>query len=64
MKVTVDQSRCVGQGMCALYAPAVFILGDEDGRAQVQDENVRADQMEAVRQAARACPEQAISIDE
>jgi ferredoxin len=40
----------------------VFRLSDEDGRAQVQSSTVETDQEDAVRQAARACPEQAITI--
>jgi len=62
MKVCVDLTKCVGQGMCVLYAPMVFRLSDEDGRAQVQSSTVETDQEDAVRQAARACPEQAITI--
>jgi ferredoxin len=64
MIVSVDLSKCVGQGMCVLYAPDIFLLSDEDGRAQVRQGSVRKDQEDAVRQAARACPEQAISITE
>lgn len=64
MKIVVDPDRCVGQGMCALYAPDIFVLSDEDGRAQPAMNEIPADMEEAVRQAARACPEQAISVIE
>jgi|TARA_B110001454_G_scaffold16244_1_gene14733 ferredoxin len=64
MIACVDLGKCVGQGMCVLYAPNVFALSDEDGRAQLRTGSVPQEQEDAVRQAARACPEQAISITE
>ena len=62
MKVRVDGHRCVGHGMCYLAAPDVFQLSDEDGHAYVLSEDVPADLNEAVHQAQRSCPEQAIYI--
>lgn len=64
MKVSIDPNKCVGQGMCVLYAPDIFHLSDDDGRAQVQQGSVPKGLEDAVRHAARACPEQAISITE
>lgn len=64
MKVTVVSERCVGQGMCILYAPQAFELSDEDGRSKEKFLIVPPEQEEAVRRAANACPEQAIEIDE
>lgn len=64
MKVHVNLNRCVGQGMCILYAPGAFELSDEDGRAFAVSTLVPKDQADAVRQAASACPEQAIEISE
>lgn len=63
MRVRVDEDRCVGHGMCYLAAPAVFQLSDEDGHAQVMSEDVGSDLEEAVLQAQRGCPEQAIVVD-
>ncbi|WP_419827193.1 ferredoxin [Sphingomonas sp.] len=63
MKVRVDGERCVGQGMCFLAAPEVFQLSDEDGHAYVSSEEVSPDLDEAVHQAQRSCPEQAIVVD-
>lgn len=62
MKVHVDEEKCVGQAMCFLVCPEMFELSDEDGRARILREDVPADLEEAVRQAERSCPEQAISI--
>ncbi len=63
MRVRVDASRCVGHGMCTLAAPDIFQLSDEDGHAYVLSQDVPAVLDEAVRQAERGCPEQAIIVD-
>ena len=62
MIVRVDGDRCVGHGMCYLAAPNIFQLSDEDGHAYVLSEQVPADLDDAVRQAERGCPEQAIIV--
>lgn len=62
MKVKVDGTRCQGHTLCAMIAPKVFELDDVDGHASPVSEDVPADQEEAVREAVRSCPEQAISI--
>ena len=63
MKVRVDGNRCVGHGMCILAAAELFQLSDEDGHAYVLSEDVPARLDEAVLQAVRGCPEQAIVVD-
>lgn len=45
-----------------MAAPEVFELSDIDGHASVVDEDVPADLEEKVREAARSCPEQAITV--
>ncbi|QIX52648.1 ferredoxin [Rhodococcus sp. DMU1] len=62
MKVRVDAQRCQGHTLCAMAAPEVFELSDIDGHASVVDEDVPADLEEKVREAARSCPEQAITV--
>ena len=62
MIVRVDGDRCVGHGMCYLAAPDIFRLSDEDGHAYVLSEDVPAALDEAVLQAERGCPEQAIIV--
>lgn len=37
MKVTVDASVCIGAGMCALTAPAVFDQDEDDGTVVLLD---------------------------
>jgi ferredoxin len=61
MKVTVDDDRCRGHGICCLACPEVFDLTD-DGYAVAQTPQVPAEFEEAVRTAAASCPERAIVI--
>ncbi len=64
MKVRVDQERCQGHTLCAMIAPDMFELNDIDGSSSAVTEVVPPDQIDAVREAAQSCPEQAILIDE
>ncbi|KDF01292.1 ferredoxin [Mycobacterium sp. ENV421] len=64
MKVRVDQDRCQGHTLCAMIAPDMFELSDIDGSSSPVTEEVPADQIELVREAAHSCPEQAILIEE
>jgi ferredoxin len=59
MRVVVDASLCEGHGKCALAAPEVFVLGDDD-RSHVRPAEVAPDLREKVEQAIRLCPRQAI----
>ncbi len=60
MKVTVDDQRCRGHGMCLTLCPEVFDLTD-DGYAVADPEEVPAGLEDAAREAIENCPEQAIS---
>lgn len=62
MRIKVIDDRCVGHGMCLLACPEIFVLSDEDGHASVRVEIVPAGLEEAVDQAVRGCPEQAIIV--
>ena len=64
MKVWVDADRCQGHTLCAMIAPDAFVLSDVDGTSSPVRELVPADQQEAVREAARSCPEQAIHLED
>jgi ferredoxin len=64
MKVRVDGEICQGHTLCAMTAPNLFALSDEDGHAWAINEDVPAGQEELAREAARSCPEQAIVITE
>jgi ferredoxin len=60
MKVIVDEDGCRGHGTCCTICPEVFVLTD-DGYAVAQTPDVPAEFEEAVRNAARRCPERAIT---
>lgn len=62
MKVRVDQQVCQGHTLCAMNAPEIFTLRDEDGHAQVLDENVPPGLEAKAKEAALSCPEQAITL--
>ncbi len=59
MRVTVDEDRCAGHGMCLTLCPEVFDLTD-DGWAVADPEEVPAEHEEAAREAIDNCPERAI----
>ena len=62
MKVKVDASICQGHTLCAMAAPKVFKLGDEDGHSTPISEDVAPELEASALEAARSCPEQAITI--
>lgn len=64
MKVTVDQNICASAGNCVMNAPEVFDQRGEDGVVVLLNEHPSAEQTDGVRQAAAACPAQAINIEE
>jgi ferredoxin len=61
MKPVVDRERCMGSGLCIVYAPGTF-AHDDEAKAVVLD--ARTDPESAVRAAIEACPMTAISAVE
>ncbi|MEV6056939.1 MULTISPECIES: ferredoxin [unclassified Streptomyces] len=62
MRLVVDLTRCQAYAQCVFLAPEMFELHGEEAllyRQEVPDE-----QLERVRQAAAACPVQAILVGE
>jgi ferredoxin len=37
MKVWIDQTYCIGSGLCQAIEPQVFAIGDDDGLARVRE---------------------------
>ena len=60
MKVTVDEDRCRGHGMCLTLCPEVFHMHD-DGYAVADPSGVPVGLETAAKDAIDNCPEQAIS---
>jgi ferredoxin len=62
MKVIVDFDACMSNAQCVIWAPQVFEVR-EDGYLYVLNEEPPEELREAVEQAARHCPTQAIRIE-
>lgn len=62
MRVKVLDERCQGHAMCFLACPELFALRDDDGHAQIRDDDVPAEFEDVVRKAQHSCPEEAIVI--
>ncbi len=63
MRVGVDDTLCQGHTLCAMSAPDIFVLDDDDGHSRAPDPQVPADREAAVRIAFDSCPERAIMIE-
>lgn len=63
MKVRVNHDVCEGIGRCEKAAPDVFELRDDD-LSYVKLEPVPAKYADAVADAVRRCPRQAVTVEE
>jgi ferredoxin len=59
MAVLIDKNTCIGCGACAATCPATFALNQDEGKAQV----VNQDDAACAKNAASVCPVQAISVE-
>jgi ferredoxin len=64
MHVRVDEDICQGHTLCAMAAPDVFGLRDEDGHAYVLVTDFTPELIASARRAALTCPEQAIVVED
>ncbi|WP_405496055.1 ferredoxin [Streptomyces sp. NBC_00096] len=62
-RVSVDTDVCIGAGQCALTAPGVFTQ-DDDGFGALLPGREDGGGSPLLREAARACPVSAITIEE
>lgn len=61
MKAAVDSELCQGHARCWAFCPEVFSLDDE-GHSHVPVADVPPELEEKAREAARNCPERAITL--
>ncbi|MFE7352570.1 ferredoxin [Streptomyces sp. NPDC057543] len=61
MQINIDRNRCVGAAQCVLTAPKVFTQ-DDDGFSELLPDHEEALEGPLVKEAARACPVQAITL--
>ena len=62
LRVYVDAHRCIANAKCATAAPGIFVLDEETGVAVIENEDHAT--IEQYFAAARACPTQAIIIEQ
>ncbi|MET7770136.1 ferredoxin [Nocardia sp. NPDC005366] len=62
MKVSIDDERCRGHGICTVLCGEVFAIND-DGYAEVLVDEVPAHHEDSVREAVQNCPERAIEVE-
>lgn len=63
MKVKVDFEMCESNALCMDQAPTVFEVRDDDFLYLLKEE-IDDEEEDAVREAIRRCPRQAISLEE
>jgi len=64
MRVRVDQHSCVSSGQCVVNAGDVFDQRDDDGVVELLAPEPGPEHAQQTRNAAAACPAQAIQIEE
>jgi ferredoxin len=64
MEIEVEQSRCIGAGMCVVSAPRLFDQDEHDGTVIVLDPRPAGDDAAYAREAVLVCPAAALSIRE
>jgi ferredoxin len=63
-RVIVDAETCESNAFCIGFAPDVFELGDDSPPVHVLTPTVGEDSRQAVEEAVRNCPRQAIRIED
>ncbi len=63
MRIGIDRERCIGAGMCALTAPAVFDQDPDDGRVVAAHIYPAPQHHAAVRGAVLVCPSGALTLE-
>lgn len=64
MKVEVDQLKCRTAGLCVMKCPEVFRFQEGSKRAEVLLDEIPVSLQQKCRKAVRACPNNAITIQE
>jgi ferredoxin len=62
LKVVVDRDLCEVNGTCALVAPKVFEIGDDD-LLHVRAAEPTAEELPRVEEAVRRCPKGALALE-
>ena len=62
IQVRIDPKRCIANAKCTTAAPGIYVLDDETGIAVIENEDEAT--VEQLFAGARACPTQAIIIEQ
>ena len=62
MNVSIDESGCIGCGLCTQVCPEVFEMGDS-GVAEVIMEEVPENLEDSAQEAADSCPVDVITVE-
>ena len=62
LRVFIDPKRCIANGKCTTAAPGIYVLDEETGIAVLENEEKAT--VEQLFAGARACPTQAIIIEQ
>lgn len=62
MKATIDQSGCIGCGVCSEICPEVFEISDDDLADVIVDE-IPAEAEGTAQEAAESCPVSVILVE-
>ena len=62
MNVSIDESGCIGCGLCTQVCPDVFEMGDS-GVAEVIMEEVPENLEDSAQEAADSCPVEVITVE-
>jgi ferredoxin len=62
LRVWVDPKRCIANAKCTTAAPGIFVMDEETGVAYIENEDIAT--VEQYFAGARACPTQAIIIEQ
>ncbi|MGV0045057.1 ferredoxin [Mycobacterium colombiense] len=62
MKVSVDNSKCMGHAQCYAINPDLFPI-DDAGYSNLEPYEVQPDQVQLVREGVAACPERALILE-
>ena len=63
MRIRIDKDLCIGCEACIDICPEVLEMQDDLAIAKIEDD-IPEDLEDAIREAAEACPSQAIEIEE
>lgn len=62
IRVQIDPKRCIANGKCTTAAPGIYVLDEETGIAVLENEEEAS--VEQLFAGARACPTQAIIVEQ